>query len=336
MSRVLQLVSRDEPGGVQVLANMIADGLTAREHRVTTLALSDGMGSVARAALSGRYDAILSYQVAAGIVGSLLGRIGGVRRRVTHLTAVPSAMRGHWRWLDRQAGLWGLHSEIIANSGATLSSVAGYPRPYRHHLLRIDHGVAPLPPPAPLDWRNRLGIPAGHRLLSASGRLASQKNHVLAVAALAKLPDTHLVIAGEGDRRAELMGQAASLAVGDRLHLPGNLTRPELAALLAQSDAMLFPSNWESFGLAAVEAAMLGVPVIAADLPVLRAVLGATEPGMARFHAADCPTSLAVATRACLGAYPDAATRQASAQKIAAAHSVDAMIDAYCRLLAKP
>lgn len=336
MSRVLQLVSRDEPGGVQVLANMIADGLTARGHGVTTLALSEGIGAVMRAALSGQYDAIFSYQVAAGIVGSALGRIGGVPRRVTHLTALPSAMRPHWRWLDRQAGFWGLHSAIIANSGATAASVASYPLAYRQRLLRIDHGVAPLPPPAPLDWRALLGIPQGHRLLSASGRLATQKNHGVAVAALASLPDTHLVIAGEGERRSELMGQAASLALGDRLHLPGNLARPELAALLAQSDAMLFPSIWESFGLAAVEAAMLGVPVIAADLPVLRAVLGAAEPGMARFHAADCATSLAAATRSCLEHYPDPATRQISAQKIAAAHSVDAMIDAYCRLLDKP
>lgn len=335
MSRVLQLVSRDEPGGVQVLATMIADGLTQRAHQVTTLALADGVGAVTRAALRGQYDAIFSYQVAAGIVGSLLGRMGGVRRRVTHLTAVPAAMRGHWRWLDRQAGLWGMHSEIIANSGATLASVEAYPPPYRHRLLRIDHGVAPLPEPAAVDWRARLGIPCGHRLLSASGRLAPQKNHAVAVSALVDLPQTHLVIAGEGDLRAQLVQQADSLGVGSRLHLPGNLSRPELAALLAQSDAMLFPSAWESFGLAAVEAAMLGVPVIASDLPVLRAVLGAAEPGMARFHATDCPISLGGVAQDCLADYPAATTRQTSAQKIAAAHSVDAMIDAYCRLLAR-
>lgn len=336
MSRVLQLVSRDEPGGVQVLATMIADGLTARHHSVTTLALADGVGAVTRAALSGQYDAIFSYQVAAGIVGSLLGGIGGVRRRVTHLTAVPIAIRPHWRWLDRQAGLWGLHSQIIANSGATAASVASYPPPYQHRLLRIDHGVAPLPAPAAVDWRARLGIPSGHRMLNASGRLAAQKNHGVAVAALANLPNTQLVIAGEGELRSHLVREAESLGVRARLHLPGNLTRSELAALLAQSDAMLFPSVWESFGLAAVEAAMLGVPVIATDLPVLRAVLSAAEPGMAHFHAAGCPVSLTVAAQACLASYPAVTTRQTSAQKIAAAHSVEAMIDAYCRLLARP
>ena len=335
MSRVLQLVSRDEPGGVQVLATMIADGLTRRDHQVTTLALADGVGTVTRAALRGHYDAIFSYQVAAGILGSVLGRMGGVRRRVTHLTAIPGAMRGHWRWLDRQAGLWGLHSEIIASSGTTLASVAAYPPPYRHRLLRIDHGVAPLPAPAAIDWRARLGIPCGHRLLSASGRLAPQKNHAVAVAALADLPQAHLVIAGEGELRAQLVQQAESFGVGSRFHLTGNLGRPELAALLGQSDVLLFPSVWESFGLAAVEAAMLGVPVIASDLPVLRAVLGAAEPGMARFHAADCRTSLGGAVQACLAAYPAELTRQISAQKIAAAHSVEAMIDAYCRLLAR-
>ena len=40
---------------------------------------------------------------------------------------------------------------------------------------------------------------------------------------------------------------------------------------------MVFPSQWETFGLAAVEAAMVGLPVIAADIPALREVL--TEDG---------------------------------------------------------
>jgi glycosyltransferase involved in cell wall biosynthesis len=37
----------------------------------------------------------------------------------------------------------------------------------------------------------------------------------------------------------------------------------------------VFPSTWETFGLAAAEAAMTGMPMIVADLPVLREVLHA-------------------------------------------------------------
>jgi glycosyltransferase involved in cell wall biosynthesis len=47
-----------------------------------------------------------------------------------------------------------------------------------------------------------------------------------------------------------------------------------IAALLASSNGLLFPSHAEGFGLPPVEAAALGVPVICADLPAIREVLG--------------------------------------------------------------
>jgi glycosyltransferase involved in cell wall biosynthesis len=56
-------------------------------------------------------------------------------------------------------------------------------------------------------------------------------------------------------------------------HLPGQ-TDGQVAALLAGSLALLFPSRAEGFGLPPVEAAALGVPVIASELSVLHALLG--------------------------------------------------------------
>ena len=48
----------------------------------------------------------------------------------------------------------------------------------------------------------------------------------------------------------------------------------ELAALMQNAMALLFPSDAEGFGLPPVEAAAMGVPVICQDLPVFREVLG--------------------------------------------------------------
>jgi glycosyltransferase involved in cell wall biosynthesis len=47
-----------------------------------------------------------------------------------------------------------------------------------------------------------------------------------------------------------------------------------VASLLLGARALLFPSLAEGFGLPLVEAAALGTPVIASDLPVIREVLG--------------------------------------------------------------
>ena len=327
---VLQLVTRDEPGGVQVLTEMVADGLKGQGHHVETLPLSGNLRAVARAILSRRYDAILSYQVAASLFGNALAALAGISLRATHLTAIPAAMRPHWRLLDRLWGQYGIHTTIIANSTATLASIATYSAAYQRRTLLIPHGVTPLPEPGDIDWRKHLGIPTGAPLLVASGRLATQKNHATAIAALALLPSAYLVIAGDGELRATLLAQASQLVVANRLHLPGNLDRPALAALLTQADIYLFPSTWESFGLAGVEAGLLGLPILAADLPVLRDVLA---PGLASFHAPTDPTQLAAIAARILAQPPTPQQRTASAHAMRARHGIAPMIAAYCLLL---
>ncbi|MHA6730804.1 glycosyltransferase [Devosia sp. A369] len=332
MSRVLQLLTNNTPGGVPVPAAMVAEGLVARGHEVETLVLRQGPGLVARRILTGRYDGILSYQVAAGLVGALLGGVVGVRVRASHLTAIPSAMRGPWRVLDRWFGLVGLHTAIIANSAATVAAVDTYPQRYQSRLRLIPHGVAPLPKAVTGGWAGRLAIPSLAPLLVTAGRLAEQKNHQLAVAALAELPTAHLVIAGDGPLRPELLQQAGRLGVAARLHLVGHLDRSALAGLMAEADAFVFPSRWESFGLVAVEAGMAGLPVIAADLPVLREVLAPA--GTVAFHPVDDASALAEAVRVLLADYPSSAQRHAAALALRQVYAVERMIDDYCRLIA--
>ncbi|WP_069298447.1 glycosyltransferase family 4 protein [Neptunicoccus sediminis] len=53
-----------------------------------------------------------------------------------------------------------------------------------------------------------------------------------------------------------------------------NMSDKQLAQLIANSAALLFPSHAEGYGLPALEAAQLGVPVICSDIPVFREILG--------------------------------------------------------------
>ena len=66
-----------------------------------------------------------------------------------------------------------------------------------------------------------------------------------------------------------------TLGVDDRLHMLGALSANDIADLYAAADVFVFPSIWETFGLAAVEAGMAGMPMVVADLPVLHEVLRA-------------------------------------------------------------
>lgn len=104
------------------------------------------------------------------------------------------------------------------------------------------------------------------------GRLERQKNPELMLRALSTIrrPWT-LTIAGDGELKEELKDLADELQIGARVKFLG--LRDDIPEILADHDLFLFPSRWEGFGLAVLEAASSGLPVLAADLPVLREFL---------------------------------------------------------------
>jgi glycosyltransferase involved in cell wall biosynthesis len=69
-----------------------------------------------------------------------------------------------------------------------------------------------------------------------------------------------LVVAGDGPRAAWLRAQNATLA--GRLVLLGNVSRDELASLLASADVFVHPNAREPFGIGPLEAMASGVPVV--------------------------------------------------------------------------
>ena len=74
--------------------------------------------------------------------------------------------------------------------------------------------------------------------------------------------DIKLVCTGApGARQAWLMSAARNMNLGDRILFPGYLPNAELAALMADSNGVVFPSLYEGFGLPVIEAMAAGVPV---------------------------------------------------------------------------
>ncbi|MEL6645008.1 MAG: glycosyltransferase family 4 protein [Pseudomonadota bacterium] len=108
----------------------------------------------------------------------------------------------------------------------------------------------------------------------AIGRLAPQKNFGALLNALAGLPDAafNCVILGEGDLRGELENERDALGLGDNVRLPGHVA--DTTQYLSEADIFVVPSLWEGFGLVAVEAMNAGLPVVAADVPGLREIVG--------------------------------------------------------------
>lgn len=110
------------------------------------------------------------------------------------------------------------------------------------------------------DWRQSVGQQPGETLLLYVGRIASEKRVDLLPEALAGLPNTRLVLVGDGPYRAELERRCAGLPV----HFTGYLKGHELATAYASSDAFVFPSDTDTFGQVIQEAMASGLPVVGA------------------------------------------------------------------------
>jgi glycosyltransferase involved in cell wall biosynthesis len=96
------------------------------------------------------------------------------------------------------------------------------------------------------------------------GRLVSRKHVDLGLRALASLDrdDVELLVAGDGTHRDRLEELAERLGVADRTKFLGFVPEADLPGLYAGSDAFLFLSRYEGFGLTFLEAMASATPVI--------------------------------------------------------------------------
>ena len=92
------------------------------------------------------------------------------------------------------------------------------------------------------------------------GRLSPEKQIEHIRPTLDQLPNTRLVIVGDGPARAELERRFAGLPVTFMGYLRGR----RLSHAFASADIFVFPSRLETFGLVVIEAMAAGLPVVAA------------------------------------------------------------------------
>ena len=132
--------------------------------------------------------------------------------------------------------------------------------------------------------RQEFGLSQDAPLCIHVGRITEPKNHLRLAAIFRQLlrrrPDARLLLVGRTDDAAiarRLAHRIAKLDLADRVVLAGD--RRDVHRLMAAADALVFPSLWEGLGGVVVEAAGLGLPVVASDLPAIREI-AAQLPGV--------------------------------------------------------
>jgi len=186
------------------------------------------------------------------------------------------------QWLDKAWGSVGIYTANIAVSNSVYESYESYPRPYVRRLRVVQNGIRARPPSrTKAAAREHFGLPADARLIGSLGRLAQEKNQSFLVDVLARLPDAHLALAGDGELRPRIEQQARAMGLAARVHLLGAVPPEDVADFLHTLDIFVLPSRFEGLPIALVEAMQAGLPVVVSDIPSTLEVVSTDDGGTA-------------------------------------------------------
>jgi teichuronic acid biosynthesis glycosyltransferase TuaC len=118
------------------------------------------------------------------------------------------------------------------------------------------------------------------RTLGSVGGLVERKGHHHAICALAALPDTDLLIVGEGPERMALGRLAAKQGVSKRVRFLGRIEQKQLPEIYSAMDALVLASSREGWANVLLEAMACGTPVVASAVWGTPEVVAAPEAGV--------------------------------------------------------
>jgi glycosyltransferase involved in cell wall biosynthesis len=129
-------------------------------------------------------------------------------------------------------------------------------------VLYLGIGDPPAVSRGSAEIRTELGVSGDEGLVVTASRLAPQKALPVMFRALASVGSPFvLAVLGTGPQEDELRRAATDAGISDRVRWLG--FRPDVANYIAAADVFCLSSVWEGVPLAAQEAILLGVPVVA-------------------------------------------------------------------------
>lgn len=212
--------------------------------------------------------------------GTLLGELTSSLRTPTprellkvplHLLRIPSRVAG----IRRADEVWAVGSSVARELArwpywVSAGRVREIPNGIETGVFRFEAGLRE-------QERVRLGIDLGVSVGLFAGRLHRQKGADLALRALAygRGHERRLLVAGDGPDRSKLERMASQPGMRGRVTFLGRLAPVDLNAAMCAADVLLFPTRrTEGLPLSALEAAAVGLPLIASKYARVPADVG--------------------------------------------------------------
>lgn len=265
--------------------------------------------------------------VAAAIVAKRLNKPLVITARGTDLNLIPQyyAPRKMILWAARQAA--GLITvcqalkDVLVDLGVAAERVT---------VLRNGVDLAQFHPPKEREeLRRQLGL-TGTILLSV-GHLIERKGHDLAIRALADLPNTRLLIAGEGPERDSLTSIVNERGLSHRVQFLGAVSQERLRDYYGAADILILGSSREGWANVLLESMACGTPVVASNVWGTPEVVAAPEAGV--LMASRSPEVLAQAAKGLLQAYPDRAATRRYAERFSWDATTQGQLDLFSKIL---
>lgn len=221
-----------------------------------------------------------------------------IAARVAHKRGIPFVLSTYFA--PREKFFWNLYRTVRGNHTMELADAVVVISPQEEAALRAA-GFSPrhvelIPPGINLSeygpGRPNPFIARGldeKRILFFAGRTARAKGIDLLIAALPRIlrfaqddeREVHLAVAGEDFGELEsFKREAQKLGVSNHISWLGKLPREELLAAYQHADVFVFPSRYEAFGIAPLEAQAAGCPVVATNTASLPFVVQHKQTGL--------------------------------------------------------
>lgn len=210
------------------------------------------------------YDAIHAHLFPTVWWASLAAR--GLKVKMVYTEhSTSNSRRGKWYLRPVEQFMYARYNKIISISQQTQDALCSWLKANDERFVVICNGV---------DTARFASVkkPVIPKSLIMVSRFASSKDQETVIRAMQQIdPEATLRFVGDGENLEHCKQIASELGLTDRVQFLG--ARSDVAELVAESYIGIQSSNWEGFGLTAVEIMSCGKPIIGTNVDGLKQVI---------------------------------------------------------------